>query len=378
MARRPQPKIPPSRVRGLDEQIAAKVAELGPGGSSDWGDIGGTLSDQTDLQAALDAKSPIASPTFTGTPAAPTASPGANTTQIATTAFVAAAVAALINSAPGALDTLDELAAALGDDANFAATITSALAGKQPLDSDLTALAALDSSLQSVILSEGAGWTRQTFAQFLSTIGVTPYLDEIVVARGSRNSINERISVISNFASPNAGGVVSGFFYDNSFQGTASSTVAGAANRCDLAPYYTSINLPIDQIGIACSTAVASAQAKIVIYDSDANGWPGELLYESGNLDLGTTGYKFASLTFTFQSGRQYWIGVRHSSTATIRTINVSSAVNLGVNGSNGSNYFTILRRTITYANAAPNPWTFVSTDLVANVTPPSIRFRAV
>lgn len=56
---------------------------------------------------------------------------------------VAAAVANLINSAPGALDTLDELAAALGDDASFAASMTSALAGKQPIDSDLTAIAAL-------------------------------------------------------------------------------------------------------------------------------------------------------------------------------------------------------------------------------------------
>lgn len=75
------------------------------------------------------------SPALTGTPTAPTAAPGSNTQQIATTAFVAAAVAALIASAPGALNTLDELAAALGDDANFAATVTTALAGKAPLAS---------------------------------------------------------------------------------------------------------------------------------------------------------------------------------------------------------------------------------------------------
>lgn len=53
-----------------------------------WGSITGTLSAQTDLQAALDAKAPLASPTFTGTPAAPTAAAGTNTTQLATTAFV--------------------------------------------------------------------------------------------------------------------------------------------------------------------------------------------------------------------------------------------------------------------------------------------------
>jgi hypothetical protein len=85
------------------------------------------------LDADLALKAPLASPTFTGIPAAPTASLGANTTQLATTAFVQAAIAALINAAPGALDTLDELAAALGDDANFAASVTTALAGKLAL-----------------------------------------------------------------------------------------------------------------------------------------------------------------------------------------------------------------------------------------------------
>lgn len=85
--------------------------------------------------AAIDLKAPLASPSFTGTPTAPTAVAGTNTTQLATTAFVAAAVAALLNSAPGALDTLDELAAALGDDANFATTVTNLLALKAPLAS---------------------------------------------------------------------------------------------------------------------------------------------------------------------------------------------------------------------------------------------------
>lgn len=78
---------------------------------------------------------PLASPTFTGTPAAPTAAPGTNTTQLATTAFIQAAIAALVDSSPGTLDTLNELAAALGDDANFAATLTAALADKAPLAS---------------------------------------------------------------------------------------------------------------------------------------------------------------------------------------------------------------------------------------------------
>ena len=85
------------------------------------------------LQTALDAKAPLASPTFTGTPAAPTAAAGTNTTQVATTAFVSTAVANVVDAAPGALDTLNELAAALGDDANFSTTVTNSIATKLPL-----------------------------------------------------------------------------------------------------------------------------------------------------------------------------------------------------------------------------------------------------
>jgi len=75
----------------------------------------------------------LASAALTGTPTAPTANAGTNTTQIATTAFVTTAVSNVIDAAPGALDTLNELAAALGDDANYATTITNALAAKSSL-----------------------------------------------------------------------------------------------------------------------------------------------------------------------------------------------------------------------------------------------------
>ena len=82
---------------------------------------------------SLAAYAPLASPAFTGTPTAPTASAGTNTTQIATTAFVGTAVSNLVDSAPGTLNTLNELAAALGDDANFSTTVTNSIATKLPL-----------------------------------------------------------------------------------------------------------------------------------------------------------------------------------------------------------------------------------------------------
>jgi hypothetical protein len=97
-------------------------------------DESGLLVRYTGTWDELDSdKAPLASPAFTGTPTAPTATAGTSTTQLATTAFVAAAISALVDSAPGALDTLKELADALGDDSNFATTITAALALKAPL-----------------------------------------------------------------------------------------------------------------------------------------------------------------------------------------------------------------------------------------------------
>ncbi|MGS49830.1 phage tail protein, partial [Escherichia coli] len=91
-------------------------------------------------------KAPLNSPALTGTPTTPTAPQGTNSTQIASTAFVMAAIAALVDSSPDALNTLNELAAALGNDPNFATTMTNALAGKQPKDATLTALAELATS----------------------------------------------------------------------------------------------------------------------------------------------------------------------------------------------------------------------------------------
>jgi len=75
----------------------------------------------------------FSSPTFTEIPLAPTAIAGTNTTQVATTQFVRTEVSNLVNGAGPALDTLKELADALGSDANFSATISTALGLKAPL-----------------------------------------------------------------------------------------------------------------------------------------------------------------------------------------------------------------------------------------------------
>ncbi|EBX3618519.1 phage tail protein [Salmonella enterica subsp. enterica] len=101
-------------------------------------------------------KAPLDSPALTGTPTAPTPETTTAGIEIATAAFVAAKVAQLVGSAPEALDTLKELADALGNDPNFATTITNMIAGKQPLDDTLTALSgkSVDGLIEYVGLRE--------------------------------------------------------------------------------------------------------------------------------------------------------------------------------------------------------------------------------
>lgn len=100
--------IPPSRALGDTTHV------------QDHNNIASTLTSQA---SDIAAKASLASPAFTGTPTAPTATAGTNTTQLATTAFVSTAVANLVDAAPGTLDTLNELAAAINDDANFYNTV---------------------------------------------------------------------------------------------------------------------------------------------------------------------------------------------------------------------------------------------------------------
>jgi hypothetical protein len=99
------------------------------GTTATWGTL--DLSTYATI-SSLSSYAPLSSPALSGVPTAPTATAATNTTQIATTAFVRSEISNLVDSAPGALDTLNELAAAINDDANFATTITTALSGKEP------------------------------------------------------------------------------------------------------------------------------------------------------------------------------------------------------------------------------------------------------
>jgi hypothetical protein len=142
--------------------------------------------------SALAAKAPLASPALTGTPTAPTAAGGTNTTQLATTAFVRTEVAAIVDSAPGTLDTLNELAAALGDDANFATTTATALAGKAagPASSTDNAVMRFDgtggkTAQNSLLIIEDNGAIHGFIEHQITVSGTTYTIDAATVPSGS-------------------------------------------------------------------------------------------------------------------------------------------------------------------------------------------------
>ncbi|CTU86521.1 tail fiber protein [Escherichia albertii] len=154
-------------------------------------------------------KAPLNSPALTGTPTTPTAPQGTNSTQIASTAFVMAAIAALVDSSPDALNTLNELAAALGNDPNFATTMTNALAGKQPKDATLTALAELATSADKLPYFTGADRAALTALTSVgrailgktSTQGVLDYLGLGEAAKRDVGTGENQIPDMASFAS---------------------------------------------------------------------------------------------------------------------------------------------------------------------------------
>ena len=124
----------------------------------------------------------LASPALTGTPTAPTAASGTDDTQIATTAFVTGAVTDLVGGAPGALDTLNELAAAINDDASYASGITTALGNKAPLASP--------TFTGTPTLPTGTVATTQSAGNNSTAVATTAYVDNQASAAASALTVD--------------------------------------------------------------------------------------------------------------------------------------------------------------------------------------------
>ena len=157
----------PTTVSGYGISDALSLTSLSVGSeASASGDGGISYNNSTGVftytPPDLSAKADLASPALTGNPTAPTQSASDNSTKIATTAYTDTAVANIVDSAPGTLNTLNELAAALGDDANFSTTVTNNIATKAPLAS-----AALTGTPTAPTASTGTNTTQIATTAFV-------------------------------------------------------------------------------------------------------------------------------------------------------------------------------------------------------------------
>lgn len=200
------------------------------------------------------------------------------------------------------------------------------------------------------------------------------------VTQAAFDALTAYAQTTARLASPNAGPVYSFSYYVNSFSGTTLTTLAGVADRMELAPMFFGRPLTIRELGCSVTTAVAGAQVKVVIYEEAEDGLSGTLVYETAPLDASTTGGTYADLTgiggLTLDAGKTYWMGLRYSANPTVRAVNLGSCKGFGVTSSGGNSLFTVLRTSIDFATPAPD--TLVFSGLRAgNVPPPAVYMRA-
>ena len=168
---------------------------------------GANISGYLTTATASSTYAPLSSPSLTGTPLAPTATTGTNTTQIATTAYVRGEISALVASAPAALDTLNELATALGNDANFSTTITTALSLKAPLASPtFTGTVVLpNSTITTNMLADGSVTAIKISS---GTITDTQISATAAIAQSKISGLATSLGLKANLASPTFTGTV--------------------------------------------------------------------------------------------------------------------------------------------------------------------------
>jgi hypothetical protein len=201
-------------VAGKTGTVSLVKGDVGLGNVDNTADSAKPVS--TAQQTEIDTKADLASPTFTGTPLAPTPAANTNTTQIATTAYVQTELTDLIGGAPGTLDTLNELAAAINDDSDYSSTLTTALGTKLVKSSNLSDLTSAETARTNLGLGSAA---VSDTGDFLASSVTT-------ISGAQASAITANTAKVSNIVqttvSGNAGSVTNGVYT------TGTQTIGGA------------------------------------------------------------------------------------------------------------------------------------------------------
>ncbi|WP_139774287.1 phage tail protein, partial [Salmonella enterica] len=191
-----------------DDSLTKKgIVKLSSATDSDSEALAATPKAVKAVMIEVQTKAPLDSPVFTGTPTTPTPPDDAKGLQTANAEFVRKLIAALVGSVPESLDTLQELADALGNDPSFATTVMNKLAGKQPLDDTLTALSG--KSIEGLIEYVGLRSTIDKAAGALPA-GGTAVAANRLASRGA-------LPALTGTTRGSDGGLIMGEVYNNGY-----------------------------------------------------------------------------------------------------------------------------------------------------------------
>ena len=402
------------------------VEELPAGlGAPEFADILGLPSDNASLASVLNGKAPLASPTFTGTPAVPTASGGTNTTQAASTAFVMAAVSAAVS---GLLEFKSDQdcsanpnypAASKGD--VYYASVAGKIGGASGKSVDIgdaivckadnaggteasvgTLWFVLEKNLSGAMLSAnnlsdvangatargniGAAAAAHNHAQSdvtnlttdlaakaplaSPTFTGTPLVPTATAGTNSTQAASTAF-VTAAVKSATTPGMRASRYY-GSFPAAATTTFAITANRLYYFPFFVPDATTFTRIGINVTTG-AAGNARLGIYNN-SNGIPsGAPLLDAGTVDVSTTGEKEIVISQALPVG-WHWLALVSDAAPTLTAENLATAVllcNVGsLSGSAGN--VTHVQQTFTFA-ALPTPSSITGANLT---TPPRIWLR--